>query len=102
MIEFIIGAYLLLAGFLIYSSAHRAWNGLKPVVKAILSPFMLFYLVDVAFNLIFGSIMFLELPMQLTLTARCREHLKDTNFRGTIARALCNHMMDPFDPGHCK
>lgn len=101
LLLFVAWAYALLGGFLIYSSVHRAWNTLKPVVKVILAPFMVFWFVDVAWNLIPGSLIFLERPRQLTFTKHCEEHLKDTDWRGTIARAVCNHLLNPFDLNHC-
>ena len=99
---FFLWSYALLGGFLIYASAHRAWNTLKPVVKVILVPFMVVWFIDVGFNLTFGSLLLCELPRQLTFTKRCDMHLKDANWRGTIARAICNHLLSPFDPDHCS
>lgn len=102
LLLFLAWSYALLGGFLIYSAAHRAWNTLKPVVKIILSPFMIFWFVDVGFNLIFGSLIFLERPHELTFTKRCDSWLHAMDWRGTIARAICNHLLNPFDTLHCQ
>jgi len=99
---FITWAYALFASFLIYASVRRAWHSLKPVVKLLLIPFMVLWLLDVGFNFIFGTMMFLELPRQWTLSARCALHKRDYGFRGTLARAICNHLLNPFDPNHCE
>ena len=99
---FLVWSYALLGGFLIYVSIHKEWYMLAPLVKLVLLPFMLFYFVDIGFNFVFGTLLFLERPYELTLTQRCDRHLKDTGFRGSIARALCNHLLNPFEPDHCK
>ena len=62
------------------------------------------YLVDFLINIIPASILFLEPPFELTVTARCTRHLKDHDFRGAIARWLCRNLLDPMQEGgsHCQ
>ena len=98
----ILWSYALLGSFLIYTQVHAKWVYLEPVLRIILLPFMLLWFVDVGFNLVIGSILFMEPPRQLTLTQRCDSHLHDKGFRGSIARALCNHILNVFEPGHCR
>lgn len=59
---------------------------------------------DILFNLLIGTVAYLELPKQLLFTSRCNLHLRDTNWRGTVARWFCRNFMDPFDPDgpHCR
>jgi hypothetical protein len=59
---------------------------------------------DFLFNLVIGTIVYIELPKQLLFTSRCNLHLRDTNWRGSVARWFCRNFMDPFDPDgkHCS
>lgn len=58
---------------------------------------------DFIYNVIIGTVLFLELPREWLLTARLKRHLNDNDFQGSIARWLCRHLLDPFDPKgtHC-
>lgn len=58
---------------------------------------------DVVFNILIGSVAFLELPeiKRLTFTARCKKHLHANTWRGRFARWVCHGWLNPFDPGHC-
>lgn len=61
---------------------------------------------DIAFNVTVGSLVFLESPELKTLraatfTARCKKHLADSDWRGAIARWVCNGWLNPGEPGHC-
>lgn len=100
--EFVLGAYCLYGSFLIYASVHRAWATLPIVTKTILAPFAALYLVDVAFNVTAGSVLFLRVPHELTFTKRCDESLPDPGWRGKLARFVCSKFLNPFDPDHCK
>jgi len=59
---------------------------------------------DFCFNLVIGTIVYVELPKQLLFTSRCNLHLQDTNWRGSVARWFCRNFMDPYDPDgqHCR
>ena len=67
--------------------------------------------VDIAFNVVFGSILFLELPefRRLTFTARCQKWLPYfpewnsglTRWRGAVAHWVCESWLNPAEPGHC-
>lgn len=68
-------------------------------------------LVDIGYNLVPGTVLFLQLPRQWLLTARLQVILRDGELRGpwflrawprrAIARWLCDNLIEPFDPGHC-
>lgn len=65
---------------------------------------ILAYLLDVAFNWVFGTVMFLELPREGVLTHRLKRHYKKDNWRGRLARYICSNLLDAFDPSskHCE
>lgn len=74
-----------------------------------------FIIADVIFNIIYGSILFLELPnfknthfkFMPTFTERCSRHLhnewerQDKSWRYRIAYFLCHYLLEPWDPNHC-
>lgn len=62
---------------------------------------------DVALNATVGSMLFLEPPhlKRLLLTARLSYHVaNDHGWRTSLARWLCAHLLDQFDPNgkHCR
>jgi hypothetical protein len=78
---------------------------ITPVAKLFAYPTaILGWLWDCAFNIILGTLFFLELPQELLFTARCERHMKDSNWRGREARFWCRNFLDPFDPDgtHCR
>ncbi|OQX30709.1 MAG: hypothetical protein B0D96_03335 [Candidatus Sedimenticola endophacoides] len=62
------------------------------------------YPLDCLFNLLLGTLFFLELPREWLFTARCDRHLDDPGWRGRNARFFCHNLLDPFDPKgtHCR
>ena len=62
------------------------------------------YLLDVLFNWVFGTVLFLELPKSGVFTSRLKRHYKKQNWRGKLARFLCTNLLDAFDPSgkHCE
>lgn len=77
----------------------------KPLVKLM---FALFLLLDVTYNVVFASLLFLQRPnlKRLTLTARLRYILlsgtvgEDT-WRFKWAQIICKSMISPRDYNHC-
>lgn len=64
-------------------------------------------LLDVLFNLVVGSILFLELPQytkgEWLFTGRVSRWNNYTNWRGKLAFWFCMYFLDPFeDGGHCS
>ena len=59
---------------------------------------------DVVFNVVLGSLMYLEIPREWLFTTRCERHLHADTWRGCLARWFCRNFLDPFDPdgGHCS
>lgn len=58
---------------------------------------------DVLFNMVIGTVVYVELPRELLFTARCNRHIGEEGWRGDVARWFCRNFMDPFDPAgnHC-
>ncbi len=85
---------------------HR--HKLRPVAKA--HAYMLVgvgLVLDVALNVIVGSLMFLEPPhpRRLLLTARLSHHTsRDNGWRTRLAKYICSRLLDQFDPRgrHCR
>jgi hypothetical protein len=55
---------------------------------------------DVAFNVVFGSLMFLELPRELLFTSRCKRHFRGSTGRRQRLAAWWGRQLNAFDPGH--
>lgn len=106
------GAYALaLATWIFYLAVmalipHR--HNLRPIAKAHAYLLVAVGLVlDVVLNVIVASIMFLEPPhpRRMLLTARLSYHnTRAHGWRTRLARWLCVHLLDQFDPRghHCK
>lgn len=74
-----------------------------------------FIILDVIFNIVYGSVLFLKLPdfrnrhwkYMPTFTERCRdvlirEHLRENrSWRYKLAHLICHYMLEPWDPNHC-
>jgi len=63
------------------------------------------YLFDIAYNVIVGTLMFLELPREFLLTDRLKRHLSSgrSHWRWAIANWFCQNFLNAFDPSgrHC-
>lgn len=85
--------------------ALRVWINLHWFVKFNLIPIApVFLLLDVAVNLVIGSLLFLEPPRWWTLSERLHYHaINNHGWRTSIAVWLCVNMLNPFDPDfhHC-
>ena len=61
-------------------------------------PFVvLSWVIDVIHNLTLFSVIFLELPKELTVTDRLKSHYKEHTFRGKLSRWIGNTLLNPFD-----
>ena len=83
----------------------RDQNKLTPAAKVLGYPWVFIFLfMDVAYNIVIGSIIFLELPHEWLFTARVSRLNDGDNWRGKLARYLCTQLLDPFDPAgkHCS
>lgn len=61
-------------------------------------------LLDVSFNLIEGTVMFMELPRETLFTPRCARHIHDPGWRGSVVRFWCHNFLNPYDKSgnHCS
>ena len=96
--------YVLWIFFLAYASLHAAW-ALLPVTTRILGvPVVVIgFVVDVAFNLTLGTVIFLELPHEATLSQRVSRLKRGVFWRASLATWICEALLDPFEArGHCR
>lgn len=95
------GMYVLVMGIYRAYLSHR----LKGLVLVLSLPFVAVgYLMDVFANLTVASLVFLELPRELLVTDRLKRHMhKSKGWRFWLARYICDHLLDVFDPSgdHC-
>jgi hypothetical protein len=61
---------------------------------------------DFLYNVVYGSVMFLEPPKEWLLTKRLNRHIEEngSSWRGKLATWFCTHLLDPFDSKghHCR
>ncbi|HQS59958.1 MAG: hypothetical protein B7Y56_03375 [Gallionellales bacterium 35-53-114] len=105
-VAYLASAWLLLIGFFIYATVEASWHRLKIGIKILVAPVVIvFGLLDVIFDFVFGSIMFLEPPGwfsgRFTFSQRCEHHWNDEGLRGVIADAHC-FLLNSILPGHCR
>ena len=95
------GVYVLVMGIYRAHLSHR----LKGLVLVLSLPFVAIgYLMDVFANLTIASLMFLEPPREWLVTDRLQRHMhKSTGWRFWLAKYICDHLLDVFDPSgdHC-
>jgi hypothetical protein len=58
------------------------------------------YLLDVSFNLTFGTLIYAELPHELLFTDRSKRHKAGDGRRKRIAEWFCRNL-NVIDPEHC-
>lgn len=78
---------------------------LSPTTLTLLFPFVLLgLLMDVAANIVIAPVLFLDPPREWLVTSRLIRYLKtDTGWRNKLAGAVCENLLDVFDPTgkHC-
>ena len=66
---------------------------------------LLFIIMDFLFNMIFGTLFFLDIPQELLFTERLDRYLNSpcSKWRYNLAYYICSRFLDPFEEGgHCK
>lgn len=60
-------------------------------------------LIDLLVNIFVFTIVLIEIPKELTVTARLKRHGKQGGWRGDFSRLFCESLLDVFDPSgdHC-
>jgi hypothetical protein len=73
--------------------------------KVLLMPFVVVaVLMDVACQMTVATVVFLEFPTELLVTARLQRYMAgEDGWRKRVAVYICNNLLDPFDPNgkHC-
>lgn len=108
MIYALVIAYLLWVLYLIVMGLYRAKlaGRLSKPAAVLGAPFLVIgYLVDILANITVAPFLFLELPRETLVTTRLTRHLRSgPGWRYRFAKAICNSLLDPFDPRgvHCN
>ena len=92
--------YALWIGYLALTNLDRARvsGSLTPAARVACAPMLVFFgLLDVTVNLTIGTVLFLELPRQWTLSQRCSRHYRMPGWRGRVSRWLGRNALNPFD-----
>jgi hypothetical protein len=104
----VLGCFLwMYALWLFYLAVVNLWGArrAKKLSKFALilgSPLLLIGgVLDVLCNLVVCTVLFLETPKEYTVTKRLGRLSGYASWRGVIARFICGHLLDPFDPSGC-
>ena len=99
----VIGWFLLIGAFiLVMHVKHLRDDGTKLTLfwKVNIWPWAIVGIaLDIAFNLIAGTILYLELPRELMFTSRCKRHIDSQDWRRSIA-LWWQRQLNQIDPGH--
>lgn len=107
MIEAALLAYGLFLYYLAYVTLIQAkkvgtFDQLRPYVKVICWSILITAgVLDFLFNVIIGSVLFLDIPRELMFTSRCERHMSKQDWRGSLARWFCRSWLNPFTANHC-
>jgi hypothetical protein len=104
ILDWVIYTYLFYLLFVVTMAAKAAWPILSIVPRVLLVPAALVAVVmDVIFNLIPATIIFLDPPRELLFTQRLdRYEAEDSGWRYTLALWICQNLLNPFQQGgHC-
>jgi len=92
--------YVLWALYLMATNLDRAVHDgtLTAVGRALGAPIVaVAFVVDVLYNLIFGTVLYLALPRDVTLSQRAKRYYRQPGWRGNLSRWLGKHLLNPFD-----
>ena len=92
--------------YLAVMNLARYRDRMHPVAKAHAYALLGFALaVDLVLTVVVGTLLFLDWPRELTLTARLKRYHAEAagTWRDSVARWICQHLLDQFDPDgdHC-
>lgn len=105
IIDWTIYTYIFYLLFVLTMAAKAAWPQLSTVPRALLAPpAVAAVLMDLLFNLIPATIIFLDRPHELMFTHRLdRYEAQGSGWRYAIAVCICQNLLNPFQQGgHCK
>jgi len=101
------GWYFLVICYFFYLAVmnlKRYRGDLGPLAKAFgYSGLALGLVLDLILTVVIGTVLFLAIPRDLTLTGRLKRHKAEGGWRGKIAEFICTKLLDQFDPSgsHC-
>jgi len=102
------GFYLLMTTLVFYLAVMNLKRNRGKITKTgwfFMAPIVVVgVLVDVALNILVGTVIFLEPPKEWVYTDRLQRHLAESSgWRLRRAAWFCEHILDPFDPSgkHC-
>lgn len=76
---------------------HREGK-LNVILWSLCVPFVaLSWVIDVLHNLTLFTLLYLELPRELTVTSRLKRHVTERTFRGKLSRWIAETLLNPFD-----
>jgi hypothetical protein len=104
VLDWIVYTYIFYLLLVVTMGAKAAWPQLSIVPKVLLVPAALVALVmDMIFNLIPATVIFLDPPRELLFTKRLdRYEAEDAGWRYTVAVWICKNLLNPFQQGgHC-
>jgi hypothetical protein len=104
VIDWTIYTYVFYLLFVVTMAAKAAWPTLSIVPTVLLAPpAVVAVVMDVIFNLIPATIIFLDLPHELLFTKRLdRYEAEGAGWRYTLALWICQNLLNPFQQGgHC-
>ena len=97
--------FILWMGYVLTMELKENFKQLRWEVKIIaFFPALFRYLLDVLLNVILLSILFWELPKEVTITKRFKRWKATPHIapkRAAFAAYICNSWLNPFDRGHC-
>lgn len=96
--------YVLWLLYLAYRALDYRWHDLTLATKVLAVPIVFVgVIVDITFNFFLGSILFFDMPKEATLSQRVSRLKKGDGWRATLARWVCDSLLDPFQiGGHCS
>lgn len=104
VIDWTIYTYVFYLLFVVTMGAKAAWPALSILPRALLLPAALVAVImDVIFNLVPATVIFLDPPRELLFTQRLdRYEAQGSGWRYTVAVWICKNMLNPFQQGgHC-
>lgn len=77
--------------------AHKEGK-LNSILWVLCVPFVaLSWVIDVIHNITLFTLLYLELPRELTVTERLKRHVSEHTFRGKLSRWIAETVLNPFD-----
>lgn len=101
---YFIATFLLWAFFIVMTVLIQKWKAktMPLPLKVIAIVFAAFFLVvDAAYNIVFGTLIFTQWPRQFLFTTRLKYNLTQSGWRKKLAKVFCKYLLEPFDEGHC-